>query len=110
MLALRRQLHVLERSRRPRLRLSVADRLLWVWLSRISPSGGRRSSSCNRRPSSRGTGVGFAWSGRGMHSRTHLGLNKDSPTSRLVMPPSTGRIVAVSEVNGLHHRYNRAAA
>ena len=34
-LALRHQLQVLERSRRPRLRLTAADRLLWVWLSRI---------------------------------------------------------------------------
>ncbi len=34
-LALRHQLQVLERSRQPRLRLSKADRLLWVWLSRI---------------------------------------------------------------------------
>jgi putative transposase len=34
-LALRHQLHVLQRSRRPRVRLTQADRLLWVWLSRI---------------------------------------------------------------------------
>jgi hypothetical protein len=34
-LALRHQLHVLERSRRRRLRLSHADRILWVWLSRV---------------------------------------------------------------------------
>ena len=43
-------------------------------------------------------------------SRTHLGLDKDSPTPRSVMPPAAERIVAVPEVNGLHHRYNRAAA
>lgn len=35
LLALRHQIQVLERSRRSRLRLSRADRLLWVWLSRI---------------------------------------------------------------------------
>jgi putative transposase len=35
LLALRHQLHVLERSRRCRPRLSRADRLLWVWLSRV---------------------------------------------------------------------------
>jgi hypothetical protein len=35
LLALRHQLQVLERSRRPRLRLSRADRLLWVWFSRV---------------------------------------------------------------------------
>src|SRR5260370_10945833 len=34
-LALRHQLQVLERSRRQRLRLSRADRVLWVWLSRV---------------------------------------------------------------------------
>ena len=34
-LALTHQLQVLERSRRPRLRRSAADRLLWVWFSRI---------------------------------------------------------------------------
>ena len=34
-LALRHQLQVLERSRRPYLRLTAADRLLWLWLSRI---------------------------------------------------------------------------
>jgi transposase InsO family protein len=45
-----------------------------------------------------------------MRSRTHLGLNKDSPTPRPVMSPSAGRVVAVPEVNGLYHRYDRAAA
>ena len=35
-LALRHQLQVLSRSRRPqRLRLAAADRLLWVWMSRV---------------------------------------------------------------------------
>jgi putative transposase len=34
-LALRHQLQVLQRSRAPRLRLAQADRLLWVWLSRV---------------------------------------------------------------------------
>jgi putative transposase len=33
-LALRHQLQVLERSRRQRLRLTRADRVLWVWVSR----------------------------------------------------------------------------
>jgi putative transposase len=45
-----------------------------------------------------------------MRSRTHLSLDKDSPTPRLVMPPTAGPIVARPEVNGLHHRYERAAA
>jgi putative transposase len=34
-LALRHQLQVLERSRRPRVRLTAIDRLLWVWFSHI---------------------------------------------------------------------------
>src|SRR4029450_10130082 len=34
-LALRHQLHVLERSRPRQLRLTWSDRLLWVWLSRV---------------------------------------------------------------------------
>jgi hypothetical protein len=45
-----------------------------------------------------------------MRSRTHLSLDKDSPTPRPMMPPAVGRIVAIPEVNGLHHRYDRAAA
>ena len=45
-----------------------------------------------------------------MRSRTHLGLEKDSPTPRPVLSPSAGRVVAVPEVNGLHHRYDRVAA
>src|SRR5919106_4748332 len=34
-LALRHQLLVLERSRRPRVRLTATDRLLWAWFSHI---------------------------------------------------------------------------
>ena len=42
-----------------------------------------------------------------MRSRTDLGLGKDTPSRRPVTPPSTGRIVAIPEVGGLHHRYDR---
>jgi putative transposase len=45
-----------------------------------------------------------------MRARTHLALGKDVPITRPVMPPSVGRIVATSQVGGLHHRYDRAAA
>jgi putative transposase len=45
-----------------------------------------------------------------MRSRTHLGLGKDTPSPRPVIPPSAGRIVAIPEVRGLHHGYDRAAA
>ena len=35
LLAVRHQLHVLERTRSRRVRLSALDRWLWVWLSRL---------------------------------------------------------------------------
>ena len=44
-------------------------------------------------------------------SRTHLSLDKDTPIPRSVTPPSDGAVVvAVPEVGGLHHRYERRAA
>ena len=45
-----------------------------------------------------------------LHSRTHLALDKDTPYSRSVAPPSAGRVVTTPQVGGLHHRYDRAAA
>lgn len=43
-------------------------------------------------------------------SRTHLGLEKDTPDHRPASGTSTGPIVAIPEVGGLHHRYERRAA
>jgi putative transposase len=43
-------------------------------------------------------------------SGTQMSLNKDAPIHRPVAPLSAGRIVAISEVGGLHHRYERRAA
>ena len=43
-------------------------------------------------------------------TRTHLSLEKDSPASRSVQPPSIGSVVALPQVGGLHHRYERRAA
>ncbi len=43
-------------------------------------------------------------------SRTHLSLDKDCPDPRPVMPPGSGKVVAIPQVNGLHHRYERLAA
>ena len=44
-------------------------------------------------------------------SRTHLGLQKDSPESRAIESPEFGgQIVAIPQVDGLHHRYTRMAA
>jgi len=43
-------------------------------------------------------------------SRTHLGLQKDTPEARSIQPAEAGRIMAIPEVGGLHHRYERRAA
>jgi putative transposase len=43
-------------------------------------------------------------------SRTHLSLGKDSPEPRVIQPPEMGSVVAVPQVGGLHHRYERRAA
>jgi putative transposase len=43
-------------------------------------------------------------------SRTHLSLGKDSPEPRAIQPPGMGSVVAVPQVGGLHHRYERRAA
>ena len=45
-----------------------------------------------------------------LRSRTHLSLNKDAPISRAPVPPTNGDIVAIPQVGGLHHRYERRAA
>jgi len=42
--------------------------------------------------------------------RTHLSLSRDAPNPRVVHPPSQGKVVAFSEVGGLHHHYERLAA
>jgi transposase InsO family protein len=41
-------------------------------------------------------------------SRLHLSLDKDSPDHRAVQ--SVGNIVAIPQIGGLHHRYERRAA
>jgi hypothetical protein len=43
-------------------------------------------------------------------ARTHLALDKDTPIPRPVMPAGAGDLVAIPEVGGLHHRYERRAA
>ena len=42
--------------------------------------------------------------------RTPLALSKDAPEPRPVSGPDKGKIVALPEVGGLHHRYERRAA
>jgi hypothetical protein len=43
-------------------------------------------------------------------SRTPLALDKDAPEPRPVREPEDENIVAIDDVGGLHHRYERLAA
>jgi len=43
-------------------------------------------------------------------SRTHLSLGKDAPERREVELPERGKIMAIPQVGGLHHRYTPRAA
>jgi len=40
----------------------------------------------------------------------YLSLDKDSPVPRETATPIEGRVVAIPQVGGLHHRYGRRAA
>ncbi len=42
-------------------------------------------------------------------ARTHLSLDRNAPVPREVEPPSNGRVIAIPQLGGLHHRYTRAA-
>jgi transposase InsO family protein len=42
--------------------------------------------------------------------RTHLSLDMDCPEPRAVEPPEAGAVIAVPEIGGLHHHYERRAA
>ena len=42
-------------------------------------------------------------------SRTHLSLDRNAPRPRKVELPQKGRVIAIPQVGGLHHRYTRAA-
>jgi putative transposase len=43
-------------------------------------------------------------------SRTHLSLGNDSPEPQTIQPLEMGSVVALPQVGGLHHRYERRAA
>ena len=43
------------------------------------------------------------------NSRPHLSLERNSPIPRKVEPVSRGKVISITEVGGLHHRYARAA-
>ena len=42
-------------------------------------------------------------------SRPHQSLARNSPVPREVERPSTGQVISIPQVGGLHHRYQRAA-
>jgi transposase InsO family protein len=42
--------------------------------------------------------------------RPHRGLDQDCPQPRPIEPPEQGKIISLSLVGGLHHRYTRQAA
>jgi transposase InsO family protein len=42
-------------------------------------------------------------------TRPHQALGNNSPLPRQVQPPARGSIIALPEVGGVHHRYQRAA-
>ena len=44
------------------------------------------------------------------HPRCHLALARDAPAGRAVQGPEQGKVIAIPEVGGLHHRYERRAA
>jgi putative transposase len=43
-------------------------------------------------------------------SRAHLALPKEAPEPRAVEPPEQGRVAAIPQFGGLHHRYQGRAA
>jgi putative transposase len=43
-------------------------------------------------------------------TRPHLSLDKDCPDPRPIMPCRLGKVIAIPQVGGLHHRYERLAA
>ena len=43
------------------------------------------------------------------YARAHLSLDRNSPFEREVEPPERGKVIAIPQVGGLHHRYRRAS-
>lgn len=43
-------------------------------------------------------------------SRAHLALGQEAPEARPVQPLEHGPVIAIPQVGGLHHRYERRAA
>jgi transposase InsO family protein len=43
------------------------------------------------------------------NDRPHMALGGDAPVTRNGDPPTSGNVIALPRVGGLHHRYSRAA-
>jgi putative transposase len=43
------------------------------------------------------------------NSRPHPALERNSPTPRDIEAPEKGKVIAITQVGGLHHRYRRAS-
>ncbi|HJY08864.1 MAG TPA: integrase core domain-containing protein [Bryobacteraceae bacterium] len=43
------------------------------------------------------------------NSRPHEALERNSPFPREIEAPAKGKVIAIPQVGGLHHRYRRAA-
>jgi transposase InsO family protein len=43
------------------------------------------------------------------NSRAHLSLDRNAPVPREVESPAGGKVLSISQVGGLHHRYARVA-
>ena len=93
-LALRHQIGVLQRSSRKRPKLTLVDRLLWVWLSRIW--SGWRSALAIVRPE-----TVVAWHRKGSPLRTTGCLKSQSPPGREL--PPLGVLKSVSGLCSLAH-------
>ena len=132
-LALRHQLDVLQRNRRP-LHLTNRDRTLWV-VDTLRTIGIEQIITARKSPWQSGYVERVIGSVRREcldhmivlnqrhlrrilkeyfeyyhEARTHLGLGKDSPVPRKIEPPECGPVVTEPMVGGLHHRYHRKAA
>ena len=103
-LALRHQIGVLQRSARKRPKLILVDRLLWVWLSRVWSDW--RSALDIVQPDTviawhrKGFRLFWTWKVR----RGHPG-RPTLPREARDQSPEMGRVVALPQLGGLHHRY-----
>ena len=104
-------MQVLQRTRPRPLRLAKADRWLWAFVERFIGSACRECVDhvivFNEAGLQRLLALCGSFDDR---SRTHLSLDNDTPIPRPVTPADEGRIVAIPEVGGLHHRSERRSA